>query len=343
MSNNTVTPDSAQFTVEEYLTEREMSYLPVLLVEGSDDNIFFQLIKDELIQMLGTDELEKLEQLSCIEIDTAAMIKSPEDSVLGNREKVEYICQSADSIIDFTGLLLGFVDREFRAFNIDEHIQDQLTTHRTIGRLIWSRGHSVENYLFEFSILRDELRNLGISTNYSVQNSLKIFEPNFNRIINIACSISLAARDNDLIKLVESSLDSSAFEFTGNDIQFSLDKWSNILSSKKRLDDSRRQSLLESLNSYLVTTTQGCDIQTLRWICHGHIGLSLIWSAFEACIIRTCETGNVPNGQRKIRRTDSTDRFIKFSSQWIKQQIRIPNCIHSMPFQCFQILGFIED
>ena len=342
MSNNTVTPDSATYTVEEYLTEREMSDLPVLLVEGSDDSIFFQLIRDELIQMLGTDELERLEQLSCIEIDTAAMIKSPEDSVLGNREKVEYICQSADSIIDFTGLLLGFVDREFRAFNIDEHIQDHLPTHNTIGRLNWSRGHSIENYLFEFSILRDELRNLGISPNYSVQNSLKIFEPNFNRIINIACSISLAAKDNDLIKLVESSLDSSAFDFTGDDIQFSLDKWSTILSSKKRLDDSRRQSLLESLNSYLVTT-QGCDIQTLRWLCHGHIGLSLIWSAFEACIIRTCETESVPNEQRKVRRTDSTDRFIKFSLQWIKQQMEIPNSIHSMPFQCFQILGFIED
>lgn len=341
MSNNTVVPDSATFTVEEYLIEREMSDLPVLLVEGSDDSIFFQLIKDELIQMLGTDELERLEQLSCIEIDTAAMIKSPEDSVLGNREKVEYICQSADSIIEFTGLLLGFVDREFRAFNIDEYIQDQLTTHRTIGRLIWSRGHSVENYLFEFSILRDELRNLGISPSYSIQNSLKIFEPNFNKIINIACSISLAAKDNDLINLVESSLNSSAFEFTGDDIQFSLDKWSNILSSKKRLDDSRRQSLLESLNSYLVTT-QECDIQTLRWLCHGHIGLSLIWSAFEACIIRNCEIESVPNGQRKIRRTDSTDRFIKFSSQWIKQQIKIPNSIHSMPFQCFQLLGFIE-
>lgn len=321
MSNNTVVPDSAKFTVEEYLTEREMSYLPVLLVEGRDDSIFFQLIRDELIQMLGTDELERLEQLSCIEIDTAAMIKSPEDNVLGNRQKVEYICQSADSI-DFTGSLLGFVDREFRAFNIDEYIQDHLPTHNKIGRLVWSRGHSVENYLFEFSILRNELRNLGISPNYSIQNSLQIFELNFNKIITIACSISLAAKDNDVIKLVESSLHSSVFEFIGDNIQFSLDKWSDVLSSKIRLDNSRRQSLLESLSSYLVTT-QGCDIQTLRWLCHGHIGLSLILSAFEACIIRTCETESIPDGQRKIRRTVSTDRFIKFSSQWIKQQINI--------------------
>jgi hypothetical protein len=342
MSSNTSIPDSAMLTVEEYLTEREMSDLPVLLVEGNDDSIFFQLIKDELIQKLDTDELERLKQLSCIEIDTAAMIKSPENSVLGNREKVEYICQRADSIIDFTGLLLGFVDREFRAFNIDEYIQDQLTTHRTIGRLVWSRGHSVENYLFEFSTLRNELRNLGISPNYSIQNSLQIFELNFNTIINIASSISLAAKDNDLIKLVESSFDSSAFEFIGNNIQFSPSKWSHVLSSKKRLDDSHRQSLLESLNSYLLTT-QGCDTQTLRWLCHGHIGLSLICSAFEACINRTWETESIPNGQRKLRRIDSTDRFIKFSSQWIKQQMEIPNSIHSMPFQCFQILGFIED
>ena len=146
-----------------------------------------------------------------------------------------------------------------------------------------------------------------------------------------------------MIKLVESSsFNSSTFEFIGNNIQFSLSKWSHVLSSKIKLDNSRRQSLLESLNSYLVTT-QGCDIQTLRWLCHGHIGLSLIWAAFEACIIRTCETESVPNEQRKIRRTNSTDLFIKFSSQWIKQQMEIPDSIHSMPFQCFQILGFIED
>jgi len=337
MGNNAVIPDSAMFTVEEYLTEREMSNLPVLLVEGKDDSIFFQLIKDELVQNLTKDESYSLESLLSIEIDTPEIVKSPEGCALGNREKVEYICKIADEF-DFKGSLLGFVDREFRESSLDGYIHDRLGTHNKIGRVIWSRGHSVENYLFDFRTLRDGLVDFGVNQKYPIQAAIQLFELNFDKIVGIVCSVSLAANKNNLIGLVESSSDPLVFKFVDNEIKFSLDDWNTSLSAKKKLDEVRRNSLIESFSSYLGITSNS-DIQTLRWLCHGHIGMSFIWSAFEACIIRTWETSGVTQNDRKMRKVNSTDRFIKFSRNWIKQQIEMADKFQNMPLQCFRILG----
>jgi hypothetical protein len=338
MGKNAAIPDSAMFTVEEYLTEREMSDLPVLLVEGNDDSIFFQLIKDELIKNLDENESIYLMPLSSIEVDTPIIIKSPEDNVLGNRGKVEYICETADSI-GFKGLLVGFVDREFREFDLAQHIHDRLKTHNKLGRVIWSRGHSLENYLFDWGILRDGLRDYGVNSHYSIQDVLEVFRINFDKIINIACAISLAARDVGLISVTESSLDPSIFTFNNDQLQFALEKWDGFLSTKMKLDESRRNSLVEALTYYLKIVNSS-DAETLRWVCHGHIGMNFIWSAFEACIIRICDIKNIPQVERKNRKINHTDRFIKFSLKWIQQQLYEPDKFQNTPIQCFQILCF---
>lgn len=337
MGNNSAISDSATFTVEEYLTEREMSSLPVLLVEGSDDSIFFQLIKDVLVQELAQNESHSLESLSSIEIDTSEIIKSPEGRVLGNREKVEYVCRIA-SDFNFKGLLLGFVDREFREFDLDEHIQDRLGTHNKIDQVVWSRGHSIENYFFEFNTLRDGLRDFGINSRYPIQSAIQLFELNFDKVVGIVCSVSLAANKNNLIKVVESSSNPSVFEFDGDEIKFSLDTWNTCLSRKMGLDEVRRNSLIESFNLYSGIASNS-DIQTLRWLCHGHIGMNFIWSAFEACIIRKWDTIGVTQNDRKIRSVSSKDRFIKFSLKWIEQQMEMADKLQNMPLQCFRILG----
>lgn len=337
MGKKVVIPDSAMFTIEEYLIEREMSDLPVLLVEGDDDTIFFQLVRDELIEKFHEYDSLYSTTLSIIEIETPAIIKSPEGNVLGNRSKVEYICETADSI-GFKGLLLGFVDREFREFDLVQHIHDRLNTHNKRGRVIWSRGHSVENYLFEYEILRDGLRKYGINSHYPIQDALNLFKVNFDEIISIACSMSLAARDLDLINVIESSIDCSVFVFNNDQLQFDLENWDNFLSTKKRLDESRRSSLVKALTSYF-KIVNGSDIQTLRWVCHGHIGMSVIWSGFEACIIRICDIKNIPQSKRKTQKPSLRGRFIEFSSNWVKQQLNAPESFHDTPIQCFQVLG----
>jgi Protein of unknown function (DUF4435) len=302
-------------------------------VEGNDDSIFFQLIKDELIKKSNENNLV---DLTSIEIETPVCIKAPDGEILGNRGKIELICNTADQI-SFRGLLLGFVDREFREFALDGKIQDILNSHNKVGRVIWSRGHSLENYFFEFEKLRDGLRDYGINSSYPIVEVLDLFKFNFDEIVDTACAISLSAKKNSLIEVIENSLDSSIFDFTDNQIKFNLTKWDHFLYSKKKLDESRRTSLIVEFNNFS-TMINDCEDQTTRWLCHGHIGIKFIYSAFEACIIRICDMKNVSPDERRIRKVNYQDRFVKFSSQWIKDEVVKSRNVQDMPFQCFYLL-----
>jgi len=181
MKNPKEIPESSTMTVEEYLTEREMSSIPVLLVEGDDDSIFFQLICDELKKdVQNYPQFEKI--LAHIEIETPIVITTPQ-KVAGNRREIEYICKKADEI-NFTGLLVGYVDREFREFYVTiDSVSDNCQFQNRISRILWSRGHSIENYFFDVNVLHDGLRDYGISPEYQVSEALELFEG----AINLRC------------------------------------------------------------------------------------------------------------------------------------------------------------
>jgi hypothetical protein len=132
-----------QYTPAEFRNFLMMSHDKHLLVEGIDDKIAFKLLFEELS---GKHD---------IKIDTAERLINFERP-LGNREKVEEICRTVTGR-SFADKLVGFVDREFREFEWDNDIRDNLGQHKVDGRLVWSRGHSIENYFFDFIILREAL------------------------------------------------------------------------------------------------------------------------------------------------------------------------------------------
>ena len=123
-----------------------------VLVEGKSEKIAFRNLKYELD--IDIDELE---------IDSAEYLIEFEDSEghpqkLGNREKVEEISKIVvaesqnlenNGREPYADKFIGFVDREYREFQVSNSIQDLLNCHRVSDRLVWSRGHSIENYLFE--------------------------------------------------------------------------------------------------------------------------------------------------------------------------------------------------
>jgi len=44
---------------------------------------------------------------------------------------------------------IGFVERELRYFDLEDCIHDLIGDHKAVNHLVWSRGHSIENYFFE--------------------------------------------------------------------------------------------------------------------------------------------------------------------------------------------------
>ena len=89
----------------EFVAAIQMSKLPHILLEGSNDKAFFMRMCEAAF---GTAPQ------SLVTITTAEQIKA-EDSVVGNRDKVEKVCELV-ARRSFRNRFLGFVDREFRGF-----------------------------------------------------------------------------------------------------------------------------------------------------------------------------------------------------------------------------------
>ena len=103
-----------------------------ILVEGRDDK---RLLKALLNELIGEPAMRT------VEIDTAEQLIGF-DEIAENRKKVEAV---NDRIANkpYGNKIVCFVDREFRGFDLDR-MHDDVGEHRVSGRLVWTRGHSVE-------------------------------------------------------------------------------------------------------------------------------------------------------------------------------------------------------
>ena len=109
----------------------------ILLVEGRRDKIAFEIL---LKILCGRHDIAVHSVGDLLEFD---------EEVLGEREKVK---KAYYSVIDTPHIekLVGFIDREFDDFEWNGGFVDTRRAHKVSGRLVCSRGHSIENYCFDF-------------------------------------------------------------------------------------------------------------------------------------------------------------------------------------------------
>ena len=142
-----------QLNYDEFINLVRMSKDSHILLEGSQDKAFF----DILCQAVGVISLGVNFQSPSVAITTAEVIKS-DSTILGNRDKVEKVSELIRGQ-PFQCRFVGFVDREFREFKFAKSIRDEVRAQRCVGRLIWSRGHSIENYMFDFDVIKEPLHD----------------------------------------------------------------------------------------------------------------------------------------------------------------------------------------
>lgn len=326
-----------QITSEEYLTEIMMSEDLFLFVEGSDDEEFFISIYNNLKNIDSSISSEKLKLLKKLTIATAGEI----EAALGNRDKVEELCRLVLALNDnsVSQRVLGFVDREFREFEYGQFLQDKLNTHKINGRLIWSRGHSIENYLFEIATWRETFNGYPVSRFY--QEAFEIFESKFDDILRISCSLSLAGlSDNVKFKLISDTLDWKCIEITSKSISINLEEWKKIL-KKKKLDQIRIDNLVRKFEEYLQMTYRH-NVEIARWLSHGHIGLNLIFAVYGKCLYTAALSDGFKNPNEEAEKTNRNKelRFSQSTRSWIRNksseaQANNPN---DFPIKCFDML-----
>lgn len=259
---------SAKYTPSEYLSYVKMdSNVRHLLVEGPDDQNAFTILFEYLLE-------ENIR--SSIVVNSADILthSNPE-----NRQAVEKICAMI-SQQQYSDRFVGFVDREFREFSWEPLLHDNINGHKMVNRLVWSRGHSVENYFLDTEILRTPLLLASPSGFTAVSID---YNSVFSSLICIACTIGLAANDIHRLKRVRSTILPSVVKVSSQNVEIDFPAWRTSL--KNRMPTEEIISLFDRYN-YWIDKVRSSDINTVRWLCDGHIAFRLVWVVYAKYLAR---------------------------------------------------------
>ena len=251
-----------------------------VLVEGSEDARFFECLR-------ATLELEGV----VIE-DADFRIPGREED---RRENVEYVARRLSSEHPrIASRFVGFADREFDDFDIsNSSVTDVSNGQRQVDRLIYSRGHSIENYVFEYDLIEDALTHFYPTGSSYRATALKYMEDHFGDVMSVACAMSLAALDVRLIRKVGDALYGlRAWNSCGQILSFEDSSAAVELNESDFLirlfDEGVEQGeagdFISKYRYYLGTLSKSPNQVVERWLCHGHIGMHIIRIAYATFI-----------------------------------------------------------
>ncbi|HEY9296055.1 MAG TPA: DUF4435 domain-containing protein [Phormidium sp.] len=304
-----------------------------ILVEGRDDKYLIEKLWDDFSSQSSFNNLNK------ILVDSAEnLIKGEQtNQFLNNRQKVEFI---ASSVIgqSYAESFVGFVDRELYKFEWDydtsAELQDSLNTHEVIQRLVLSRGHSIENYVFDFSILCEVLEVFS-NTVYARQ-AIELFKETFQSSLREACSIGLAATKAQVLSKSNSTIDWKILEIASPvEVSFKFDEWIQRLIGRG-ISSTQERNLRLYYPMYKEQVSKA-SISLIRWICHGHTGYDFLRAIYERCIFDVC-----PNTQDKAKELSGISWVAKdkllysFINSWIKKRLQEQ---FEYPVAIFELLG----
>ena len=315
---------------EEFITAVQMSKLPHILLEGSQDKTFFTRMCETAAKAVPHKD---------VTIATAEQLRS-DVSVLGNRDKVEKVCELV-STRPFQYRFVGFVDRELREFSLDEAIDDELQKHHCEGRLVWSRGHSIENYMFDFEVAKQPL--LDCSTNQEIAEiALGVLERQFSQVIGIACALGLTGVEYNQLDVVRRSVNWTTLQLLDGTFCWDVDTWRRALSERSSLTESDRTELVEGFHRWSKVINESAP-ENVRWACDGHTGWALIWAAYARVIFDTAasetDVNPSPATQRDaVLRIHDNVRFNYLARNWAMTRARDTG---DSPLFCFSMIGVL--
>lgn len=256
-----------------------------ILVEGiTDKNVIsnFFLVKN------FSDNIE----CTCT-IDVVSIISNePELTTLGNRQRIIHISNKLSQNNNKLGYL---IDREWD--NVDFNNLDTLPPTTLAEKTFITRGHSIENYWFSSDAIVSFLQNT-FPTVIS-DAFLRSLQVHFPAIISFSAAFSIAAKEGSVISRLDDLLEHSDIELSA--MGFILKNSFNT----KLLDRQSNFDMVKSCADQMAAL-QGKSCDTLRWICHGHLGEQAI-RACVACLALT--SGISDSAISEIERGEKSGKF----------------------------------
>ena len=322
-----------EVTYNEFVNEVRMSTIPYILLEGSDDKSFFDRLLDTARGSLGYQDGSRY----TVAIETAERVKSdglPE----GNRQKVEKV-SGLVSGTSFRERFVGFVDRESRKFRVGNTIVDSLRTQRELDRLIWSRGHSIENYLFDFQVFRVPLRDSSLNGEIAAK-ALEWLEQTFQEILGVACALGNAGIEMDMLDIVRGTIHFDPIMPPNSMTLWDVGIWKKGIVQHSPLDAQQSDALASSFEQWL-DVVKASGPSDVRWACDGHMGIRLIWEAYAQYVFYASESSPGVGPTAANQRAAITGillplRLNVLARSWATiTAYPAPNT----PFVCFDLIG----
>ena len=322
-----------EVTYDDFVNEVMMSKDPYILLEGSDDKSFFDVLLDTV---RGSPEYQ-YGSLSTVAIETAERVLS-DGLTEGNRQKVEKVSRLVAGTL-YQERFVGFVDREFREFHAGSIIADCLRTQQALDRLIWSRGHSIENYLFDYQVFRVPLRDSSANGEIA-ETALEWLEQNFQDILGVACAIGFAGKEMGMLDDVRRSVHFDPILPPGSLILWDVEVWKREMVQHTRLNAQESDALADRFKHWLdvVKVSNPSDV---KWACDGHTGLRLIWEVYAQYVFCVSRSNpgvgpNAGNQRAAITGIPLRSRLNYLARSWANLTgYPAPQT----PFVCFDLIG----
>ena len=305
-----------QYNLQGYLNSIQISERKHLLVEGKYDKQFFRVFLNAFISYIKVD------------IDTVENLNDPE-ILVGNRQKVEKIAEII-KFKEYASRFVGFVDREYREFDLGA-VTDKLERHNQISRLVWSRGHSIENYFFDYQIIYESL--LGLSSVECFDKAIKDFEKCFEKTIRIACALGLTGDEMGKSEIIRRSIHSDLFNIQNSEIVLQLEQWEDSL-KKRKFTEEEALMAVNSFQSWLEKLTD-VSSETVKWLCDSHSGIEIIWAVYHRCVFNNTSE-NYRNEADKIYKVPKDTRFQALAS-WLVRKAKTKESVY--PYEVLDLLG----
>jgi len=288
------------YTVESYLAAIAISTKKRVLVEGRYD-------RQHLNNLLSV-----IAPKNKIHIDAAQYIKSNDQKISkNNRLKVEFIHEGAMA----RGITsVSFLcDREFRAFSINESINDELNGHYIQDRLHWTYGHSMENYFFNKEILVDAYKFL--FSGEEKNSVFKLFEDSLESAFVLLAAVTLASKEMDRLTFPLSIINWK--DFIVNEEGASLKVYDALTWN---VNDTNKK-FHESFLKYLSITKSSTPVICAR-ISRGHTAMVILQRIFSACIYHASFEINpklAEEGANKFSNISEESLANALSESWVRK------------------------
>ncbi|MDJ0554881.1 MAG: DUF4435 domain-containing protein [Microcoleaceae cyanobacterium MO_207.B10] len=299
-----------KYTPKEYRNYLKISSKKHILVEGKNDKYFIERMLSYL-----ANEIDKPELTEQVFVDSAESLIKSESGTGSNKEKVEEI---ANSVVNkpYSQRFIAFIDREFYLFDWDyektQILQDNFPGHNIEKRIIRTRGHSLENYLFELDIVSNFFN---INTTISnPQTATNLFKQIFKSVIYSACTIGLAATKSKLLQKIESGILWRNFiELTSGEINFLLEDWLDFLTDKRNVSDSKISEIKQNYKIYIQLINQ-TSFEIVRWLSHGHIGYDFLREVYIKCVMQINQEAD-----GNVNWTTKDKMFQQLINYWVQE------------------------